>query len=116
MKNQTHNFELSPIHYQEHSGFKVTVTSQELLEMYQSAKRRKEHEHQDVPFEDICRWEAIHYVTKFVEKNYPEFSDGFYFYQHEHCCYEIAMHIENALGEVSEREEMEEMEEKLKDQ
>jgi hypothetical protein len=114
MENQTHKFELSTIGF-ESSGFQVTVTSEDLLEMYHHAKKNQQA-HPDVDFFDLCRGEAIVYVANFTKENYPLYFDIYDGCFHdEHCTYEMASCIENALGEVSEREEMEEMEEKLKD-
>ena len=109
MENQTHNFNLSAIGF-EMSGFKVTVTSEELLEMYHHAKKNQQA-NPNVDFFDFCHGEAIGYVANFAQENYPSYCD-IYDFQEERCTYEMASCIEDALGEVSEREEREE---KLKD-
>jgi len=113
MNNQTHNFGLSSIGVVD-SGFNLTVTSEELLEMYHAAKKNQQA-HPHVDFFDLCRYEAIAHVANFVQENHPEYYDQYNF-QEEHCTYEIASSIEDALGEVSEMEEREEKEVQLKDQ
>ena len=96
MKNQTHNFYLSPIGVTD-NGLEITVTSEDLLRMHGAAKRTQQ-KNNHLSFSQICYSQAIGYVSNFVQENYAEYFD-LYDFQEENCIDEIAIHIIDTSGE-----------------
>jgi hypothetical protein len=107
MKNQTHNFYLSPIGVTD-NGLKIAATSEDILRMYDAAKRTQQ-ENNDISFDQICHNQAHEYVANEVQKNYPEYFD-LYDFQEENCTYEISAQIEDVFGEWTQRHERENQE------